>query len=302
MYQWQNQYALPFGNWIHSASSSTVPGIVVKLCITINALDGRSIVGSMCDSKKCRFGRQFWWACRQQLPATMELVPEGTTTSTLCSIERRTSWPKTFLSTLIWLILFCELVNFFLTSQAAKVFSLLRLIGLWKPTDFSTKRELMKSSIAFLPMSWASSRSLAMSGLAGTPEDKQYSSLSSTLELKGLVKPEIASSTRFTSCSLLCIWAGRKSLWLDISSELISVRWRVEEYWALMWRVMPIMPPCDLAWRFIVCSIVMSTSFLEQETDDRDTLNPFCSRSSLHPGCVSDKFGNVIRYTGTYRA
>ena len=31
--------------------------------------------------------------------------------------------------------------------------------------------------------------------LAGTPKDKKYSSLSSKLELKGLVKPEIASST-----------------------------------------------------------------------------------------------------------
>ena len=37
-----------------------------------------------------------------------------------------------------------------------------------------------------------------MSGLAGTPEYKKYSSLSSTLELKGLMKPETASSTRPT--------------------------------------------------------------------------------------------------------
>ena len=34
-----------------------------------------------------------------------------------------------------------------------------------------------------------------MPGLAGTPKDKKYSSLSSKLELKGLVKPETASST-----------------------------------------------------------------------------------------------------------
>ena len=31
--------------------------------------------------------------------------------------------------------------------------------------------------------------------LAGTPKDKKHSSLSSKLELKGLVKPETASST-----------------------------------------------------------------------------------------------------------
>ena len=45
-------------------------------------------------------------------------------------------------------------------------------------------------------MSSASIRSLAMSGLAGTPKDKKYSSLSSKLELKRLVKPETTSSTR----------------------------------------------------------------------------------------------------------
>ena len=56
----------------------------------------------------------------------------------------------------------------------------------------------MKSATAFLPMSSASIRSLAMPGLAGTPNDKKYSSLSSKLELKGLVKPETASSTHST--------------------------------------------------------------------------------------------------------
>ena len=53
----------------------------------------------------------------------------------------------------------------------------------------------MKSATAFLPISSVSIRSL---GLAGTPKDKQYSSLSSKLELKGLVRPETASSTRST--------------------------------------------------------------------------------------------------------
>ena len=56
----------------------------------------------------------------------------------------------------------------------------------------------MKSATAFLPMSSVSIRSLDMPGLAGTPKDKKYSSLSSKLELKGLVKPETASSTRST--------------------------------------------------------------------------------------------------------
>ena len=71
----------------------------------------------------------------------------------------------------------------------------------------------MKSATAFLPMSSASIRSLAMLGLAGTPKDKRYSSLnlSSKLELKGLVKPETASSTHSTlhlsrlNISFLCI-------------------------------------------------------------------------------------------------
>ena len=56
----------------------------------------------------------------------------------------------------------------------------------------------MKSATAFLPMSSASIRSLAMPGLAGTPKDKKYSSLPSKLKLKGLVKPETASSTYST--------------------------------------------------------------------------------------------------------
>ena len=63
---------------------------------------------------------------------------------------------------------------------------------------FSTESESMKSATAFLLMPSASIRSLAMPGLAGTPKDKKYSSLSSKLELKGLVKPKTASSTRPT--------------------------------------------------------------------------------------------------------
>ena len=67
-----------------------------------------------------------------------------------------------------------------------------------KDRFFLTKSESMMSATAFLPMSSASIRSLAMPGLAGTPKDKSYSSLSSKLDLKGLVKPETASSTHST--------------------------------------------------------------------------------------------------------
>ena len=63
---------------------------------------------------------------------------------------------------------------------------------------FSTKSESTKSATALLSMSSASIKSLAMPGLAGTPKDKKYSSLSSKLELKGLVKSETACSTRTT--------------------------------------------------------------------------------------------------------
>ena len=56
----------------------------------------------------------------------------------------------------------------------------------------------MKSATAFLPMSSTPFRSLAMPALAGTQKDKKYRTLSSKLELKGLVKPETASSTHST--------------------------------------------------------------------------------------------------------
>ena len=56
----------------------------------------------------------------------------------------------------------------------------------------------MKSATAFLLLSSASMISLAMPGLTERPKDKKYSSLSSKLELKGLMTPEIASSTRST--------------------------------------------------------------------------------------------------------
>ena len=63
---------------------------------------------------------------------------------------------------------------------------------------FLLKSESMKSATAFLPMSSAWIRSIAMPGLASTPKDKKYNSLPSKLELEGLVKPKTASSTHST--------------------------------------------------------------------------------------------------------
>ena len=82
----------------------------------------------------------------------------------------------------------------------------------------------MKSATAFLRMSSASIRSLAMPGLAGTPKDKKYSSLSSKLELKGLVKPETASSTHSTlHLSRLNIsFSALKSCFNVLSSDVMS--------------------------------------------------------------------------------
>ena len=83
----------------------------------------------------------------------------------------------------------------------------------------------MKSATAFLPMSSASIRYLAMPGLAGTPKDKKYSSSSSKLVLKGLVKPETASSTRSTlHLSRLNIFhfSALKSCFNILSSDVMS--------------------------------------------------------------------------------
>ena len=91
----------------------------------------------------------------------------------------------------------------------------------------------MKSATAFLSMSSASIRSLAMPGLAGTPKNKKYSSLSSKLELKGLVKvrkgakPETASSTRSTLHlsrlnAFLFHFSALKSCFNILSSDVMS--------------------------------------------------------------------------------
>ena len=100
---------------------------------------------------------------------------------------------------LIWLFTFCKMGNFFLLDLAS-IKTLLACSILWgcERQIVLSKSESMKSATAFLPMSSASIRSLAMPGLAGTPKDKKYSSMSSKLELKGLVKPETASSTQYT--------------------------------------------------------------------------------------------------------
>ena len=134
---------------------------------------------------------------------TMVQVPEGTKVSTQgqnyvqekeghAAYQRRSFKLSSGCLRLVnWTIFSC------LTSQASKLHYLLAFYGVVKDTFFNY-RESMKSATAFLPMSSASIRSLAMPGLAGTPNDKKYSSLSSKLELKRLVKPETASSTRST--------------------------------------------------------------------------------------------------------
>ena len=95
-----------------------------KLCA---ALHGKSYVGSMCDCKPCR---------SSDLSVLVEILSgvnsdHGTgsrrndsvnSRSTLCQIERRPCWPKTFLKAPIWLFTFCKLDNFFLTSQASKLY------------------------------------------------------------------------------------------------------------------------------------------------------------------------------------
>ena len=85
----------------------------------------------------------------------------------------------------------------------------------------------MKSATVYLSMSSASIRSLDMPGLAGTPKDKKYSSLSSKLELKLLVKPENASSTRSTLHlsrlnTLLFHFNALKSCFNILSSDVMS--------------------------------------------------------------------------------
>ena len=63
-----------------------------------------------------------------------------------------------------------------------------------------------------------------MPGLAGTPKDKKYSSLSSKLELKGLVKPETASSTHSTLhlSRFIFHFSALKSCFNILSSDVMS--------------------------------------------------------------------------------
>ena len=71
-------------------------------------------------------------------------------------------------------------------------------MGLWKTDFFNLK--WFNAVCNSLPANVISlNKILAMPGLAGTPKDKKkHSSLSSKLELKGLVKPETASSIRIS--------------------------------------------------------------------------------------------------------
>ena len=72
-------------------------------------------------------------------------------------------------------------------------------------------------------MSSALIRYLAMSSLAGAPKDKKYSPLSSKLELKGMVKPETASSSRSSlNLSRLNIFNALKSCFNILSSDVMS--------------------------------------------------------------------------------
>ena len=83
----------------------------------------------------------------------------------------------------------------------------------------------MKSATAFLLISSASIRYLTMPGLAGTPKAKKYSSSSSKLELKRLVKPETASSTRPTlhlSRLNIFLFSALKSCFNILSSDVMS--------------------------------------------------------------------------------
>ena len=85
---------------------------------------------------------------------------------------------------------------------------------------FSNKSESMTSATAFLTMSSASIKSVAM---PGTPKDKKYTSLSSKLELKGLMKSETASSTRSTlHLSRLNNFSAWKSCFNILSSGVMS--------------------------------------------------------------------------------
>ena len=85
----------------------------------------------------------------------------------------------------------------------------------------------MKSATAFLPVSSASIRSLVMPGLAGTPKDKKYSSLSSKLELRELMKPVNASSAHSTLHlsrlnTFLFHFSALKSCFNILSSDVMS--------------------------------------------------------------------------------
>ena len=99
-----------FGDWLNidSACFSKVTGIAVKPCsMTLSsmicaALNGRSIVGSNCDSKNCRyFDLSVLVGMHSGIDSGHGTGSRGSddvnSRSKLCSIER-TSWPKTFLS------------------------------------------------------------------------------------------------------------------------------------------------------------------------------------------------------------
>ena len=77
-----------------------------------------------------------------------------------------------------------QIGQFLLDLTSLKLHKLVAFFGDVKDS-FSTKSESIMSATAFLSMPSASIRSLAVPGLAETPKDKRYSSLSlaSNLEL-----------------------------------------------------------------------------------------------------------------------
>ena len=201
----QNQHALPLvPDWILMPSDpwrwqekllcSVVTALPSKLCA---ALHGQSNVGSMCDCNPCRcLDLSVLVKILSGVDSDHGAGPRRNgsvnSRSTLCPIERQRrsfNLSSGCLRFVDWTISSC------LTSQASKLHKLVAFYGVVKDRFFLTKSGSMKSATAFLPMSPASIRSLAMPGLAGIPKDKKYSSLSSKLEQKGLVKPETASST-----------------------------------------------------------------------------------------------------------
>ena len=173
MYQWQNQQVLPFvpgSRWrwqekllcsvVWHYHQSYVQNYMVNLMLVQCVIASHAEVWTF----------QFWWKFYQELSVTMLRVPVGTAVSPqgqhYGQYKGHADQRRSFKLSSGWL-------HFeFLTSQASKLYYLVAFHGVVEDR-FSTKSESMKSATAFLAMSSASIRSLAMPGLAGTPKDKK---------------------------------------------------------------------------------------------------------------------------------